>query len=547
MKPLEPGDPREIGGIRLLGRLGSGGFGTVYLGVSSLGRWVAVKVLHLPNIDLDLRKRFAREAKASMQVDSPYVAQVTEASISGNPPYLVSEYIPGPTLAETRADFRALTTDEFYALAAGLSGGLSDLHARGIVHRDLKPANIILSESGPVLVDLGIATADGGTAITQQGMVAGTPNWMSPEQVDGFAATPASDIWALGRCLRWVGQQHGVLLGATNAMQTLISEALSDDPLLRPSAATFKQRIIGEVNLDEFIAPRWTDIKANAINTSQQLPTIYAEPGDAQPTAIAESFPTAIDRQHESSVDQQLYSAQSRSSTTPVPPSGPWPAPNPDSPRRSSGLKWAAGILAAVLFIVVVIGTVFVGTQIISRTDASNSGQNVEIPSAPTPTVTVTQDPNGNPQPQSPSDPTVTVFEDADPNAPQGGEQDLIYQLASAMNSQNWPLVNSLCEPTQTCEVQFTGFFAPRYTRGQWVDTSFDTFYSCRGNVPYGMERGCTTPDRWVGDIFFTCFKDGAYGFQEELTSFTFTYVNGYPQIQRFDPVALITRADECY
>lgn len=542
MEPLTADDPQEIGGIRLTGRLGTGGFGTVFLGVSSLGRWVAVKVLHLPSIDREMRQRFAREAKASLQIKSPYVAHVTEVSVSGNPPYLVSDFIPGPTLMDSRSQFRALTTDELYALAAGLAGGLRDLHAIGIIHRDIKPANIILGDAGPVLVDLGIATIESDTMITQLGQVAGTPHWMSPEQVDGLHATPASDMWAMGRCLRWVSHQHGIQLDEDNALSLLISSATQQDPKERPTPEEFLERLVGTQRLADFIAPRWSSLEQEANARKAALPTQVPSAGIMLPTRLdaapTETPPTTLDQ-------TQVWREPE---VTPSPHTDfPYPEPLPNAaPQRSShSSKVVIAVLALVLFLAVIAGTVVVGMQLLNQPAASSSDGAPEIPSAPTPTVTVTPESQGGTDSQP--GPQVTVTENAGPNPATGGEQDLIFRLASAMNSQDWATVNSLCDPTQTCEVQFTSFFAPRYARGQWVETSFDTFYSCQGNVPFGMERGCVTPDRWVGDIYFTCFKDGSFGFQEELTSFTFTYSNGYPLIQRFDPVALVSRADECY
>lgn len=162
---------------------------------------------------------------------------------------------------------------------------------------------------------------------------------------------------------------------------------------------------------------------------------------------------------------------------------------------------------------------------------------------APNPTVTVTEVPVASPQINTVPPPAPTV----DPYLPQGGEQAVINELAFGMNAQDWIYVDSLCNPPQTCQVQFTDFFAKRYASGQWVETSFGTFNFCRYNVPFGMERGCTNSNRWVGEIYFTCYKNGRYGFQSELTSFTFNYSSGYPSIERFDPVVVMQRADECY
>ena len=528
MEPLQAGDPRRIGGIDIVGRLGAGGFGTVYLGSSPLGRWVAVKVLNLTAVDTDVRRRFARESRAGRTVDSAYVASLEEVSISGNPPYLVSEYIPGPTLAQVNSVFRPLTTDEFTALAVGLAQALEDIHSQGVIHRDVKPANVILSGHGPILVDLGIAKTSSDTMLTQQGIIAGTPHWMAPEQANGEEPTPAIDIWSWGACLRWVAQHHGIALGPEHPVNDLAMRALSNDPALRPTTSEIIAEISGAQSAPEFIAPRWTELRDHAMYLESQLPT----QGGLHPTLLdSETQPT---RQDHAEIGEP----------TRLDPEVP---PAPRRTRRTLVWPWIA--LGVAVFLATVIATVLIGVQWLGNQQLAlvpgSQANTPVVPEAPTPTVAVTGELNSDqdPEPQ----PQVTVTQEVDPYEPRGGEQELVDELALAMNLQDWSYVNALCNPPQTCEVQFTGFFAPRYSRGQWVETVFSQFYSCRFNVPSDMQRGCANTNRWVGNIFFTCFKDGSFGYQKELTSFTFTYVNGYPQIERFDPVALIDRADECY
>lgn len=540
MEPLQAGDPRHIGGIEIVGRLGAGGFGTVYLGSSPLGRWVAVKVLNLTAVDTDVRRRFARESRAGMTIDSVYVASLEEVSISGNPPYLVSEYIPGPTLAQASSAFRPLTAEEFTALAVGLAQALKDIHSQGVIHRDVKPANVILSDHGPVVVDLGIAKTSGDTMLTQQGIIAGTPYWMAPEQANGEGPTPASDIWSWGACLRWVSQHHTITLGPEDPMIDLVQRALSDDPQRRPTTDEIITGLAGTQSAPDFIAPRWAALRNHATYLESQLPT----QGGSHPTLLDGS--TLLDEGTQPT-QRDIDAIDDHTNLDPEISLTPDRSGIPGTPRRSLVWLWVALGVAAFLATViatVLVGVQWLGSQQITLVPGSQATTPV-VPEAPTPTVTVTGEPNSN-QEQQPL-PDVTVTQEIDPYEPRGGEQELVDELALAMNLQDWSYVNALCNPQQTCEVQFTNFFAPRYSRGQWVETVFSQFYSCRFNVPFDMQRGCTNTNRWVGNIFFTCFKDGSFGYQKELTSFTFTYVNGYPRIERFDPVALINRAEQCY
>ncbi|MEV5828468.1 serine/threonine-protein kinase [Spirillospora sp. NPDC052242] len=208
MKPLEPADPRQVGPYWLERRLGGGGMGQVFLGRSPGGRPVAVKVVR-PELaeDSAFRERFALEVEAASRVGGFYTAQVVDADTAARPPWLVTAFVSGPTLAQAVHEHGPLAGRTLRVLGAGLAEGLAAIHATGLVHRDLKPGNIILAADGPRVIDFGIVRAlDAAHASTT---VLGTPGFMSPEQVRGLDVGPTSDVFALGSVLTFAATGRG--------------------------------------------------------------------------------------------------------------------------------------------------------------------------------------------------------------------------------------------------------------------------------------------------------------------------------------------------
>jgi hypothetical protein len=202
--PLAPGDPQQLGGHQLIGLLGHGGMGRVYLGISPAGGQVAVKVMH-PHFagDTAFRQRFKREAETAQRVSGRFTAKVLDSGAGERTPWLATEYIPGPTLAQLVSEYGPLPDASVRALAAGLAQALSDIHSRHIVHRDLKPANVILSVTGPRVIDFGIARALDGMGMTATDELLGTVNYMSPEHLAGREVTGQSDVYSLGAVLMY--------------------------------------------------------------------------------------------------------------------------------------------------------------------------------------------------------------------------------------------------------------------------------------------------------------------------------------------------------
>jgi len=201
MKPLGVTDPSVVASYRLLGVLGGGGMGKVYLGQSPTGRKVAVKVVRAELAeDPVFRRRFAREVAAARAVSPLYTAAVVDADTEAPAPWLATTYIEGPSLEQWVVDEGPLSPSAVLMLAAGLAEALASIHRVGLVHRDLKPSNVLIDDTGPHIIDFGIALSPDDTRITTS-LVVGTPSYMSPERLAGGEASPSGDVFSLGATL----------------------------------------------------------------------------------------------------------------------------------------------------------------------------------------------------------------------------------------------------------------------------------------------------------------------------------------------------------
>ena len=244
MDKLQPGDPEMVGGYRLVGRLGAGGMGTVFLGTSPGGRRVAVKLIHPEYAnDPEFRGRFAREIEAARRVGGFHTAPVVDADPAANPPWMVTAYIPGPSLQAAVAAGGPLGLPEVRALGAGLAEGLAAIHTCGLVHRDVKPSNVILAEDGPRIIDFGIARSVGASGLTTTGAVLGTFSYMSPEQVKGEHAGPPSDVFSLGGTLAFAATGRSPF--GSESIATAVHRVVSEPPDLAglPEGSELRQLI----------------------------------------------------------------------------------------------------------------------------------------------------------------------------------------------------------------------------------------------------------------------------------------------------------------
>jgi serine/threonine protein kinase len=266
MIPETSADPAAIGPYTIAGRLGEGGMGTVYLGRAADGQRAAIKLIR-PELarDATFRRRFEAEVEGARRVASFCTAAVLGRGMYGDRPYLAIEYIEGPTLYAYVGREGALPPGTLQGLAVGVAAALTAIHAAGLVHRDLKPANVILSITGPRVIDFGIARSlDSAAELTASGVVLGTPGWLAPEQLLRNAADPAADVFTWGCLVAYAGMGrhpygtgdpvamasrvlHGEpeLDGLPGPLTRVIRSALDKDPAARPTASELLLTLTG--------------------------------------------------------------------------------------------------------------------------------------------------------------------------------------------------------------------------------------------------------------------------------------------------------------
>jgi predicted Ser/Thr protein kinase len=276
----------KLGPYRLLERLGEGGMGVVYLAADPDHRKVAVKALRpVVAADPNARRRLAREVETMRRVRSPYVAEVIDADVTCDPPYIVTRYVSGRTLEDVVGASGPLTGQALARVASGLAQAVAAVHAAGVVHRDLKPGNVMIARGEPVVIDFGIAQVPDSTRLTQTGMFMGTPGYLAPEVIEGQQSGPASDVHSWGATVAFAatgrppfgtggfetifyriinGQPD--LNGFPAPLLSLVAQALSRDPARRPSAAELCQRTA-------------------ALDASSLVPTVTTAAGSARPFA----------------------------------------------------------------------------------------------------------------------------------------------------------------------------------------------------------------------------------------------------------------------
>ncbi|MGW2663026.1 serine/threonine-protein kinase [Nocardia tengchongensis] len=220
MEHLRDGDPRVIGRCVVVARLGAGSGGTVFLGRSPGNRLVAVKVVH-PHLsrDHDFRRRFDREVAAAKAVGGFHTAAVIDAGWTRGTAWLITEYVPAPSLEQLIRTHGPLPEESVIALGRGIAEALTAIHAAGVVHRDLKPSNVLVTADGPRIIDFGVAGMGfGGTeAATATAGIVGTPGFLAPEQALGDPAGPASDVYSLGAVLVFAATGSGPFGEGENA------------------------------------------------------------------------------------------------------------------------------------------------------------------------------------------------------------------------------------------------------------------------------------------------------------------------------------------
>ncbi|MEU6817143.1 serine/threonine-protein kinase [Streptomyces sp. NPDC046860] len=301
-------DPRRIGPFEVLGRLGAGGMGLVYLARSASGRRVAIKTVRTELAEDQLfRVRFTREVEAARAVSGFYTAAVVDADPRAAVPWLATAYVPAPSLEEIVNECGPLPAQAVRWLAAGVAEALQSIHGAGLVHRDMKPSNVLVVEDGPRVIDFGIASGVSNTRLTMTNVAVGTPAYMSPEQAkDSRSVTGASDVFSLGSTLVFAATGHPPFHGANpvetvfmllregpdvtglpDELRPLIEACMKMEAAGRPSPADLQAQLaphlFGSGSDDSGTASAWLPEKAVALIESRRGGRPPAKPAPLPP------------------------------------------------------------------------------------------------------------------------------------------------------------------------------------------------------------------------------------------------------------------------
>lgn len=292
MEPLLPNDPKKLGVWTVTGRLGKGGMGAVYMAHNKDRRTAAIKVISGSDIkDEKVRDRFKQEIQALSLITTPYVARLYDYDLEAKNPWYAAEYVSDMSLADVLNTTGSFTGDRWWKLAQHLLTALEAIHDKGVIHRDLKPGNIMIVKSQPKLIDFGlakpVANFDGGAAGTTRTELAGTPNYMSPEQWGGLRdVDEKTDIWAIGITLidaaggrAWGEMNQGQIKEALrkgklpdvskldHAQRALVTDMVIFDADERLGASALRKRLVEYFNTRP--APAAAEVKVEAKNVGQ--------------------------------------------------------------------------------------------------------------------------------------------------------------------------------------------------------------------------------------------------------------------------------------
>jgi serine/threonine protein kinase len=387
VKPLQPGDPERLGRFELLGRLGEGGQGIVYLGrgTGPGEERVAVKVLR-SSVDAMMLERLARELDAVHQVQPFVTAGVIEASAEGDRRYIVSEFVDGPSLQDRVRERGPLPEHDLQRLAVGTVTALTAIHGAGVVHRDFKPANVLLGPDGPRVVDFGIARLIEASTITS-GLI-GTPSFIAPEQLAGARPTSAVDIF--GWAVTMIFAATGRLAFGGDSVMAVMMRIMNEVPDVAGVPDSLRPVIIECLDKDPARRPKARDIMLRLVDPSAPYPqqTLLTpagpgaparQTGPAGPAFPVDNVPFAYRPTHPSAPSGLATATGTAASAAFDPRIGPVPelpgsiqpgpaVPSPKGSRRSRrGLALAAGSAAAVVVLAVV------GVLLLNRGPASNT------------------------------------------------------------------------------------------------------------------------------------------------------------------------------
>ncbi|QBI55153.1 serine/threonine protein kinase [Streptomonospora litoralis] len=512
-RPLHAGDPASVGGYRLTGRLGQGGQGVVYLGTAPDGTEVAVKVLSAEWAeDPGFRRRFEREARAARQVASFCTAQVLDASFEVAQPYIVSEYVHGPSLKEAVERQGPTSGAELHRLAVATATALVAVHEAGIVHRDFKPANVLMANQGPRVIDFGIAQT-GDVTGTQTQSVIGTPGFMAPEQIAGEAVSQAVDVFAWGAVMVFAATGRAPFSGdsipavihqvmsATPDLQSVeepwrsvVEQCLAKDPGRRPSSAELLMRLLGRRDSGAAEEP-------HASGPGDPAPDAHVEAGGDAPGGARSAAQPAAD-----GIPARSAAAPAKADTAAA---GGEAGESGD--RRSPARKRLA-VTGAALALLLVVGAGGYAAWAARSPDTPSADQDVapqnQDPVAAAPSVTGAPSPTSGASPSPQQSPSAAAEAQADVSAA---------ETPSMEPSESAPQEDGAeggSGESEEDKVTFSAEFA-----GRWVG---------HGTFPNGTQRSydlvieagsrtasVTTSDnacRWAFEIFRTNNKGGYDG-----------------------------------
>ncbi|MCX4823832.1 PQQ-binding-like beta-propeller repeat protein [Streptomyces sp. NBC_01142] len=332
MEQLTQHDPRRIGPFEVLGRLGAGGMGLVYLARSASGRRVAIKTVRTELAEDQLfRVRFTREVEAARAVSGFYTAAVVDADPRAAVPWLATAYVPAPSLEEIVNECGPMPAQAVRWLAAGIAEALQSIHGAGLVHRDLKPSNVLVVEDGPRVIDFGIASGVSNTRLTMTNVAVGTPAYMSPEQArDSRSVTGASDVFSLGSTLVFAATGHAPFHGA-NPVETVFM-LLREGPDLEGMPDELRPLIDSCMQMEAGLRPTPEDLQA------QLAPHLFSSGSDDSGTASA-WLPTRATAM----IEQRRGGGRVPAATPaqrPAEPAPPVPQAPPQPPVRPPAADW---------------------------------------------------------------------------------------------------------------------------------------------------------------------------------------------------------------
>lgn len=391
MNNLQPSDPTSIGGYPLLGRLGAGGMGQVFLSRTGSGRLLALKTIRDDlSSEPGFEERFAREIRNSDRVRSPWTVTVVDYSAPGQrPQWLATEYVPAPSLADWVMAHGPLSQTALLSLAAELCGAVQAVHQAGLAHRDVKPGNVLLARDRPRLIDFGVARAADDSRHTHVGVSVGSPGFLAPDQAVGSVAAEPADVFSLAAVLVYAATGRGPfsraaeqipaatllyrvvheepdLAGVPPELVPLLTACLAKEPAVRPTAAQLSG---------------WLEERGGRIGRwPEECPTVLA----GKLTEAEHSARTLVDLAHQpggAPAGQESAPRTMRSDTVLAAPA------EPGRRRRHAWLlTTAVAAVVAVAVVVAVVATVHFGTQR-SSAESSPSAQGRPSGSAASPTA----------------------------------------------------------------------------------------------------------------------------------------------------------------